>query len=270
VWQLKMEVVVLPVNLLTEATVVAVAVPGRGGWRWGSWTPEGQCHGHPPHSYGGSRPPDDGHETAHPTMRRRPAAVKLVEGEPPQPSTNASPLGDDYDRDRGELQRLQLRAERSPMTAAKTGGDHHPNGLKQHNDEEYLTIAERGAAASAAAAGRDNRLRQRWKKTNSPICSWRRFEVELLAGGGGGSGEGSRSAISWSEEAVEGVTVEAAPNGGLREIALAIRDGAGRFDGALGWEESRERMGDGRALTAEAEINDDAVATAVARRRWSA
>jgi hypothetical protein len=36
--------------------------------------------------------------------------------------------------------------------------------------------------------------------------------VELLAGGGGGSGEGSRFVISWPEEAVEGV-----PDG-VREI----------------------------------------------------
>jgi hypothetical protein len=49
--------------------------------------------------------------------------------------------------------------------------------------------------------------------------------VELLAGGGGESGEGSRYAISWSDEAVEG--------GGDRRTP-AIQDGAGRFDGALG------------------------------------
>jgi hypothetical protein len=57
---------------------------------------------------------------------------------------------------------------------------------------------------------------------NSPTCSWRSFEVDLLAGEGGGSREGS-----WLEEAVEGVTAE------------AIRVGAGRFDGALGWEGRR-------------------------------
>jgi hypothetical protein len=66
---------------------------------------------------------------------------------------------------------------------------------------------------------------------NSPTCSWRSFEVDLFAGGGGGSREGS-----WPEEAVEGVTAEAAPDVGMREIAPAIRVGAGRFDGALGWE----------------------------------
>jgi hypothetical protein len=41
--------------------------------------------------------------------------------------------------------------------------------------------------------------------------------VELLAGGGGGSGEGSRSVISWPEEAMESVAASAAPDG-VREI----------------------------------------------------
>jgi hypothetical protein len=112
----------------------------------------------------------------------------------------------------------------------ENGGDHHSNGLQQHNDEEYLTVAKRGVAASTAAADHDDGGR----KQTPLICLWRSFEVELLAGGGGESGEGSRYVISWPNEAVEGGAAEVAPDDGVREIAPAIQDGAGRFDGALG------------------------------------
>jgi hypothetical protein len=93
-------VVVLPVNLLTEATVITVAVPGRRRVALGLL--DAKCQsvgargtllpavGAPP------PPPGDGHEPAHPAKHRRPAAAKLVEGEPPQPSIEASPPRDDY------------------------------------------------------------------------------------------------------------------------------------------------------------------------------
>jgi hypothetical protein len=68
-----MEVVVLPVNLLTEATVVAVTVPGRRRVALGLLNARHQrvdtmgtllaAMVAPPH-------PSDGHEPAHPAKRR--------------------------------------------------------------------------------------------------------------------------------------------------------------------------------------------------------
>jgi hypothetical protein len=95
-----------------------VGTPGR-------QTLEGRHHGHPPRNYGGSRPSGDGHEPTHPAKRRRPAATKLVEGEPPQLKlllleTTTAARSSSYDR--GELRWLQLRAERSPRRRPQKWG----------------------------------------------------------------------------------------------------------------------------------------------------
>jgi hypothetical protein len=58
-------------------------------------TPEGRRHGRPPQSCGGSWLLDNRYELVRPAKRRRSTVAKMVEGEPPQPSNEASLLEDD-------------------------------------------------------------------------------------------------------------------------------------------------------------------------------
>jgi hypothetical protein len=90
-WQLGMEVVLLTRSLLIVVAVAAFPAPGRR-VELGCLASEGRCHGCPPCNYGGSWSLGNGYGPTHPAIHRRPTVVKTMEGEPPQPSTDASSL----------------------------------------------------------------------------------------------------------------------------------------------------------------------------------